>query len=178
MSMRAYAKHRGVSPEAVSKAVKKGRLTKAVVGEGADRKIDSDVADREWAENSDPTKFRNSGAENRQAAAPEAEPIPEATKKAQSTVVQSAAVLKSYQARLAKLDFEERSGRLVDADKIRKLWTSVAAIARTKVLGIPSKLRQRIEITPEQYAMLELIVREALEELANERAGVEDEQPA
>src|SRR3989304_5281631 len=55
MSYRAYARHRGVSPEAVSKAVKTGRITA-----GTDGKIDPKKADLEWEANTDPSKPLNS----------------------------------------------------------------------------------------------------------------------
>jgi hypothetical protein len=54
LSQRAYAKHRGVSHTAVQKAVRYGRITTI------DGKLDPDVADREWRENVDLTKPRNS----------------------------------------------------------------------------------------------------------------------
>ena len=61
ISLRAYAKHRaaaglpGCSPEAVSKAVKSGRLRDSVVLVDGEPKIaDPELADREWAERSAP----------------------------------------------------------------------------------------------------------------------------
>jgi hypothetical protein len=61
ISLRAYAKHRaaaglpGCSPEAVSKAVKSGRLRASVVLVDGEPKIaDPELADREWAERSAP----------------------------------------------------------------------------------------------------------------------------
>ncbi len=48
-------------------------------------------------------------------------------------------------------------------------WAEVITISRTKVLGIPSKAKQRIpDLTQDQVVVLEDIVREALEELAEE----------
>jgi hypothetical protein len=54
ISQRAYAKHRGVSHTAVQKAVAMGRINLI------DGKLDPNVADREWGENVDLTKPRNS----------------------------------------------------------------------------------------------------------------------
>lgn len=52
MGFREYARHRGVTLRAVQKAIEAGRI--AVVGEGAQRRIDSVVADTAWRANTDP----------------------------------------------------------------------------------------------------------------------------
>jgi hypothetical protein len=53
-SLRAYAKHREVSAEAVRKAIKSGRLKKAIVDvRGTPQIADIQLADREWAANTD-----------------------------------------------------------------------------------------------------------------------------
>jgi hypothetical protein len=52
MGYRQYARHRGVTLRAVQKAIEAGRI--AVVGEGAQRRIDSDLADTAWRANTDP----------------------------------------------------------------------------------------------------------------------------
>lgn len=54
MGYREYARHRGVSLGAVQKAIKVGRIQPVEV-EGKP-KIDSDQADRDWTENTDPAK--------------------------------------------------------------------------------------------------------------------------
>ncbi|MFN3595625.1 MAG: hypothetical protein ACK4TK_13260, partial [Thiobacillaceae bacterium] len=51
LSIRAYARHRGVSHVAVKKAIDSGRITPE-----ADGTIDPDRADRDWTRNSEPPK--------------------------------------------------------------------------------------------------------------------------
>ena len=53
MSVSAYAKHRGVSRQAVYKAIKAGRIA-----QNDDGSIDAGKADRDWSTNSDPAKKR------------------------------------------------------------------------------------------------------------------------
>jgi hypothetical protein len=55
MTLGAYAKHRGCSKNAVSKAIKRGRLKLSVVHDAAGQpKIaDAALADREWTQNTD-----------------------------------------------------------------------------------------------------------------------------
>lgn len=79
-----------------------------------------------------------------------------------------------FLAKQAEQDFLVASGKLVDVGTIQKEWSSVAASVRTKVLGIPSKAKQRIQdLTNDQYLAIEKLVREALEDLSegeNDRA--------
>lgn len=58
LSQRAYARRRGVSQAAVWKAIRDGRISVVKVRKGV--KINPRTADREWAENTDRSKPRNS----------------------------------------------------------------------------------------------------------------------
>jgi len=70
-------------------------------------------------------------------------------------------------AELLELERKEKEGLLVRAADVEAKWVEVITISRTKVLGVPSKAKQRIpDLTQDQIAILEDIVREALEELA------------
>jgi hypothetical protein len=53
LSLRGYAAHRGCALSAVQKAIKSGRIKLT-----ADKKIDSEQADREWQRNTDPAMTR------------------------------------------------------------------------------------------------------------------------
>lgn len=55
MSNKAYARHRGLSPAAVRKALEYGRITK-----GPDGTIDPAKADRDWAANTIPSMSEKS----------------------------------------------------------------------------------------------------------------------
>jgi hypothetical protein len=70
-------------------------------------------------------------------------------------------------AELLELERKEKEGLLVRAAEVQAKWIEVITISRTKVMGIPSKAKQRIpDLTQDQVVVLEDIVREALEELA------------
>ena len=71
-------------------------------------------------------------------------------------------------AELLELERAEKEARLVDASDVAKKWGELIAIARTKILGVPSKAKQRIPDFPQDaFVILEDIVREALEDLAD-----------
>src|SRR5688572_17372252 len=110
VSIRKYAQHRGLSHTAVEKAIKQGRIQLT-----SDRKIDTEQADRDWQRNTSPMN------------APHVTATIEGSGGG-STYAQSRAVRELYLARLARLDFEERSGKLVSRDEVK---VAAFAMART-----------------------------------------------
>ncbi|HWR52218.1 MAG TPA: hypothetical protein VN428_13995, partial [Bryobacteraceae bacterium] len=126
VSLRQYAKHRGVSHTAVEKAVKQGRITV-----GPDGKIDVDQADREWSRNSSPVN----------APKPTSRPAPMSEPTSSGpTYAQSRAVRELYLARLAKIEFEERSSKLVSSDEVRVTAFTTSRTIRDNLLNIPDRL--------------------------------------
>jgi hypothetical protein len=86
------------------------------------------------------------------------------------SLAQSKAVREAYMARLARLEFEERSGKLVSADDVKVRWFKRIKAAQTRILGIPAACKSRAADLPlAVVAMIDSVCREALEDLANER---------
>lgn len=146
LSLNAYAAQRGVTQEAVRLAVKDGRLAKSITYVNGKPKIaDAVMADKEWAENTDQSKPRN-----RITGDPKHRRAPgEATKAMENSIVsgtngpsyaQSRAIREAYQARLAKLEFEEKSGKLVSRDDVRVAAFNAARKARDSLLSIPDRI--------------------------------------
>jgi hypothetical protein len=140
ISRRAYARYRGVSDMAVRKAIKSGRI----VAE-SDGSIDPNKADTDWERNSRPT-----------------------SKEVASDYYASRAERESYLAAMAKLDLEEREGKLLDAEEVGKEAFSLARRVRDRLMLIPHRLGARMAMeadamTAEQIIETEL--RKALEEL-------------
>jgi hypothetical protein len=53
-------------------------------------------------------------------------------------------------------------------------WLELVTIARTKLMGMPTKAKQRMpDLSGDDIAVLEDIVRECLEDLSGERSGAE-----
>src|SRR5580692_5302217 len=65
MSLRAYARHRGVSLRAVQKALASGRISAR-----ADGRLDADAADANWARNTAPRPLPSSTPANKRASKP------------------------------------------------------------------------------------------------------------
>ncbi len=116
MSLRAYARHRGVALSAVQKAIASGRIHPE-----PDGSIDPIKADAQWdrhTRTAQPTTPRVTTARPPPVSQPAAPPpMPPASDDARGVDYHKArAVRETYAARLAKLEFEERAGKLISKD--------------------------------------------------------------
>src|SRR5579859_727743 len=127
MSLRAYARHRGVSLRAVQKALASGRINAR-----EDGRLDAEVADANWARNTAPRPRPASKPANKPASEPASpqsarhhsdpprrEPTEPPKLESGLEYSKARAVRESYLARLAKIDFEERTEKLVSRDEIQ-----------------------------------------------------------
>jgi hypothetical protein len=167
-SFGAYARHRGCSRQAVSRAWKAGRLQRSVVLiDGRPTVTDFADADREWEENSDYTR------QPQRLDAPSGDTPGEDD--AAGPYAGAAAREKHWKAELAELQYKQRAGELVNAAEMTAAITAEYATVRTKLLGLPSKAKQRLpHLTLPDLATLDDIVREALEALALDADREED----
>lgn len=168
VSLKAYAAHRGVSVQAVKKAIKKERLKRSVVRTPAGHfKVRSiEAADMEWSANTDPSLQRGvaavlAGSDPQTAsdADPEA-----AAGDSDESYAQSRAKRERYEAKISQLKYEQQAGKLVSREEFEAIAVRVASDVKSKLLGVPSKAKQRIPtLKPAEIAILEDLIREALE---------------
>jgi phage terminase Nu1 subunit (DNA packaging protein) len=84
-------------------------------------------------------------------------------------LVMSEARLMAAKAEIAELDAAQRRGELIAVDKARADVDDLISTARTKILGVPSRLAQRDRtVTKKQIDLVEELLREALTELADD----------
>jgi hypothetical protein len=155
VSIRKYAQHRNVSHTAVQKAIRQGRIRLTPQGQ-----IDIEQADRDWYRNTSPSPSpeRTPG-----------KPWVLAERPAGPSFAQSRAVRELYMARLAKLDYEVRSGKLLDAREVESTVATIVLIARDRLLALPYRLAETVaaETNPaEVHSILNREIREALTELS------------
>ena len=82
---------------------------------------------------------------------------------------ESRARTEHLKAELLELDRQQKEGLLVKAEDIALEWSEIITRARTKLLGIPTKAKQRIpDLDTDAIGVLDDIVREALEDLAGD----------
>lgn len=138
-----YARTAGVTRQAVSKAVKAGRI-KTKGG-----KIDPDQADRDWKANS------------RESMPPASTSSPGATSPGIPSYADSRAIREAFNARLARLDFEERNGKLLRRDEVERAMFEEAREDRNRIMLVLERMRPHL--SPDQFKMLNREIRDALE---------------
>ena len=173
MSLRAYARHRGVALSAVQKAIATGRIHPE-----PDGSIDPIKADAQWdrhTRTAQPTTPRVTTARPPPVSQPTAPPPMHPTSDEARGVDyhKARAVRETYSARLAKLEFEERTGKLLNADEVKVKYFNLARLLRDRIQQIPRKVAPQIVAAvvaqPDQRVVEDLLmeaIREALEELS------------
>jgi hypothetical protein len=139
LSLRAYAKHRGVSLRAVQKAIQSGRIR--TTGEG---KIDVEQADGDWQRNTAPRPQASIAISSppRQPA-PMVAPDPPRQEVAGAgpfDYARARAVHENYKARLAKMEFDKRSGKLVNSDEVQVAAFNKFRTFRDGMLNVPDRV--------------------------------------
>lgn len=175
MSLRAYAKRRGVSPMAISDAVKHGRLSASVGRDenGVPKIRDPDLADREWLQNGDYSRHPERIPPTPAGVPPVAVEAEEADPASPVSMHEAGTREKHWRAKLAELKYKEAVKELVQASEIRDEWTGILSAVRSKLLGVPSQARSALpSLTTDDVLILENLIREALSDL------VEAEGPA
>lgn len=160
LSVRAYAEHRraaglpGGSVWSVQKALKAGRISR-----DEDGKIDSVRADAEWELNTNASKRPITDGEA-VAGACDVPPIG-----------RSRAIREDYLARLAQLEYEQREGSLISAEKARDEGFELGRAVLGRLLALPARLGPELAPVDDPKTIrqrLEQELREALKQLTAE----------
>ena len=160
MKISEYARHRGVSHVAVIKALNDGRIERE-----ADGSIDPVKADEAWSRNTNQAHGRKRTANTE---APASSP---SMGSAGPNFAQSRAIKEAYNARLAKLAYEEKSGQLVSIDSVKISWFSILRVLRDRSLNLADRLAPLLaaETDPRKVAeLLDTEVRQILTDAAND----------
>jgi pyruvate/2-oxoglutarate dehydrogenase complex dihydrolipoamide acyltransferase (E2) component len=159
VSIREFARQRGVSDTAVRKAIDRGEIAQE-----PDGSIDA-AKNAAWQPR----------AQARRAATAHPPPPPQEPASAIPDYSKSRAIREAYAARLAKLEFEERAGKLVSADEARIEQFRIARALRDRLLQLPAKIAPQlvalIADDPDVAAaqtMLETELRELLSEFVQD----------
>ena len=157
------ARLKNVTPQAVYKAINQGRVTPVVDNDGKVM-LDKDAFETDWEKTYHPNQMKkaNNYHKPRQKAVITDNPAYE----------ESRARTEHLKAELLDIERKQKEQQLVDSKQVQAKWLEVISIAKNKVLGIPSKAKQRIpELDVSAMNCLEDIVRESLEEIANTQAA-------
>jgi hypothetical protein len=173
ISIRAYARHRGVTDTAVHKAIRAGRITPE-----ADGTIDADRADREWARNSDAPKA-GTRAKAVKAAVPEGSGDgPAALPTGGASLLQARTVNEVVKAQTNKVRLARLKGELVDRPQAIAHVFKLARSERDAWLNWPARISAqmaaKLNVDPHtMHVALEAAVREHLQELGELRPRVD-----
>lgn len=161
VSLRAYARHRkdaglaGGTLRAIQVAIKSGRLSKALTPDG---QISVDAADAEWLATTHVDRIPITGPTSVGAPPPD--------------LAESRARREAAEASLAEIELAEKRRELVLAKDVESKLVNVFAHCKTKLLGVPARARQRDPgFTGPQIELIEALIRETLDDLANASEG-------
>ena len=186
MGLREYARHRGVAPSAVHKAIQSGRIQKETDGT-----IDPVKTDAAWERNTSPAQQRKPDPEPPVAVPIPAKPAPVPVKppplSPRQPVQRSAepeagpsmmgvpnyqmsrAIRETYNAKLARLEYEEKNGKLLNAEDVTREAFEMASRVRDRILGVPCRVASMLAPETDSKVIERLLTQElrnALEELA------------
>lgn len=172
ISIRAYARHRGVTDTAVHKAIRAGRITPE-----ADGSIDPDRADLEWARNTD-TPRAGTRKPAVKVAVPEASGDAPAPPAGGTSLLQARTVNEVVKAQTNKVRLARLKGELVDRPQAIAHVFKLARTERDAWLNWPARISAQMAATLacDAHAMhvaLEAAVREHLQELGELRPRVD-----
>lgn len=175
ISQREYARRRGISHVAVQRAVNSGRIS--TIG----GRIDPDLADREWQENTDYSKPRNIiTGDPRHQRVPDGPSQPMDLDRAGSRRSRVAAgfarargTREAYMAQLAKLEYERRSAELVRADEVRVAAFRMARRREERLRAIPGNVSSAIAATRD-VDEVRRILEDEIEGVCLELSGAEE----
>lgn len=173
LSIRAYARHRGVTDTAVHKAIRTGRITPE-----ADGSIDPDKADREWARNSDAPKAGTRQPTVRVAMPDASQDGGPSVPGGGTSLLQARTVNEVVKAQTNKVRLAKLKGDLVDrAAAIAQVFT-LARAERDAWLNWPARisapLAAKLGVDPHTlHVALETAVREHLRELGELRPRID-----
>ena len=171
LSIRAYARHRGVSHVAVKKAIDSGRITPE-----ADGTIEPNRADQEWAQNTvparkaAPVKAAPAAVESPRARSQEAEAAAPALSTGGASLLQARTVNEVVKAQTNKVRLAQLKGELVDRAQAIAHVFKLARAEREAWINWPNRITPILaaELGIDEHTLfvaLDVAVRVHLEEL-------------
>lgn len=182
ITQKEFARRMGVSPQAVNKRVRAGRLSTL-----ADGSLDPTVAAQEWNATRGPSMEQPPQRQPPQREAAERQPPQRQAAQRQvapgaaansagapgsgGTYAQAKTADALYKARLRQLDYETRTGAYVRMDEVQLKWADLAQAIRARLMAIPQRLAAELAANTDVHQVrmrLDEEIRTALQELATD----------
>lgn len=147
ISQAEYAKHRGVSEAAVSKAIKAGRISLI------DGKIDAVAADAQWARNS-----RVRASAGRPPAQPKGDVLDGLDEKpGADDYWNSRSRREAAEAELAEIALAEKNGEVIQVKAVEAVWAQSLAAVREHLLQLRARLAPLLAAESDQFKVDQLL---------------------
>lgn len=149
MGVTAYARHRGCALRAVQYAIQAGRITR-----NPDGTIDSEVADRDWQENTDHTQARYGKRK------PKTEEKPAGASEhpsASSNFAQARALKEEYDGQLKKLELDERQRTLISRKEAEVAAFTQFRILRDAAFNVVPRLAAQLAAESDPLTVADLL---------------------
>jgi len=142
LSVRAFARAIGVDDKSVREAIDKGRLVAALHENPKNGwvEIDEEIGRREWVDNRDPSAALSAELNGNSLDQDELTPEEKKIVENNNSFASRRAEREFWNAKMARLAYEERSGTLVDATKVRAEAFAFGRRVRDTMLNLPERL--------------------------------------
>lgn len=128
-----YARRRGVSREAVGKAIRTGRIT--FVADATGRKmIDPEVADIQWKKNTDPLQSARASVGRRGQGSPDGD------SGAESPYWDARSRREQSEAAISEMKQRQMAGELCDVAGVHRAASTMGRAIRDSVMGVPTRI--------------------------------------
>lgn len=169
MSRNAYARYRGCSLSTVQRAIEDGRIAAAIVQtKPNESKINVEMADQLWIENTDPRRGNNhkGKAHADQLYDPTPKNKDENTEKdntkeiVSSSYQRSRALKENYAAQVEKVKLDKLRGKLVEKDRVKEYMIKIHSRAKDTLLNIPDKVGPKLAAENDLHKIIEILNKE------------------
>jgi hypothetical protein len=135
MTQAQYARHRNTSPQYIAKVAKAGALV--MRGRMVDAVASDAVLDDKPAERT----------------APEGQQPP-------ASYAQAKLADMVFRAKLRRLDFDTRQGRLIEVEIVKERWAAILVVVKERILAVPDKLAPELTALTDERQTRDALKRE------------------
>ncbi len=166
----AYSRRRGVSKEAVSKAIEAGRIT-TVPGQNGRKLIDPEVADIQWAKNTDPLQSARANAPKGNRGLPVTGNSGAGGDGGDggSAYWDARTLREQSEAAIASMKRQQMEGELVERRRVEEASMRIGRTLRDAVLAVPTKLAPELSHLTDAWQIEQRItaaLRQVLDDVA------------
>lgn len=165
-----YARRREVSRQYIHRLVTQGKIPT-----DENKLIDPDIADAVLEKLADPARRLNDTPENEADFSPaenyDADPSGEPTGNGHTSFAKFRSAREAYQAKLAQLDYEERSAKLVRKEDVEREAFTASRLIRDRFLSLPQEIAGTLVLMKDEKEIIQYLrgkIRDALMEASND----------